>query len=133
MKSLLTKKGLKITKARLKVLNILQKAKNPLTAEEIYLQCDKDINLSTVYRILDIFLEKNIVTKPLIKENLAACYTINYHEHRHYIICIKCQKITDIEFCPFSEIENKIIQETKFLITNHKFELTGICPKCQNS
>ena len=57
--------------------------------------------------------EKNIVTIPLIKENLAACYTINYSKHRHYIICIKCQ-IIDIDFCPFTEIENKIAQETKF-------------------
>lgn len=135
MHSLLTKTGLKKTIPRLTVLKVLHLAKNPLTAEEIYLNChkyQKSINLSTIYRILDVFLEKGLVIIPFIKDNTTACYTINHHKHKHYLICQECNKIIDIDFCPFTEIANKIENETNYIITNHKFELVGICPNCQN-
>ncbi len=135
MNSLLTNCGLKQTKPRLSVLKVLKQTNKPLTAEEIYLKCQKDdqsLNLSTVYRTLDIFLEKGIVIKPLIKEDSTACFTLNHHEHKHYLICSNCKKMLEIEFCPFDDYEKRIENETNFTITNHKFELFGICPSCKD-
>src|SRR5690554_1169222 len=110
MNVLLSKSGLKKTKPRLMVLNVLQKASKPLTTEEIYLKCHKyykTINLSTVYRILDIFLSKGLIIKPILKNNTTACYTINHHNHKHYIVCQKCHKMIDIDFCPFTKFADK--------------------------
>lgn len=133
--TLLKKIGLKKTKARLFLLKILNTSENPLTAEEIYHHCQKknySINLSTVYRILDTFLEKGIVIKPIIKEDSKACFVLNHHQHTHYLICHKCQKMVEINFCPFNGFEKTIENETNFTITNHKLELFGICPNCKN-
>ncbi|HEY8364466.1 MAG TPA: transcriptional repressor [Haloplasmataceae bacterium] len=134
MKTLLTQSGLKKTKPRLMVLNVLKKAKEPLTVEEIYQDCHKKyptLNLSTVYRILDTFLEKGIVLKPLIKDNTTSCYILNKHKHTHYIICQECHKMIDIEFCPFADYEKEIAKLTNFTILNHKLEFSGICPTCK--
>ncbi len=131
---ILTQTGLKKTKPRLSVLKILKSANKPLTAEEIYLECqkyEKAINLSTVYRTLDIFLEKGIVIKPFIKNDTTSCFTLNHHEHKHYLICSKCKKMVEIDFCPFNGFEKKIESETKYTITNHKLEMFGICPNCK--
>ncbi|QVK18695.1 transcriptional repressor [Mycoplasmatota bacterium] len=134
--TLLSKIGLKKTKHRLFLLKLLTASENPLTAEEIYHYCkqnDLSINLSTVYRILDTFLEKGIVIKPIVKEDTKACYKLNHHQHTHYLICHKCQKMVEIDFCPFNGFEKTIENETNFTITNHKLELFGICPNCKKN
>jgi len=108
---LLKKMGLKKTKQRLSVLNILSGSVRPLSAEDIYDSCkkvDQTINLSTVYRILDTFLAKGIVIKPFIKNDTAACFTLNHHEHKHYLICSGCKKMVEIDFCPFDHFEKTI-------------------------
>lgn len=133
---LLNESGLKITKPRLSVLEILDKHGMPLTAEEIYLACqkhDSGINLSTVYRTLETFLEKGIVIKPFTKQNQTACFTLNHEEHKHYLICRKCQKMIEIDFCPFEAYEKRIENETHFTITSHKLELFGLCPTCKKN
>ncbi len=134
MEDILLKKGLKQTKSRLLILDILDKADKPLTAEEIYrlIQNEEDsINLSTVYRTLEVFLNKNIVQIPLMKDGNKASYILNRDEHHHYLVCDKCHKMIKIDFCPFAEFEKQIEQLTSFTILKHKLELFGICPNCQ--
>ena len=51
---ILKSKGLKVTKHRTSVLQILSKSKQPLSAEEIYLKLKENsisINLSSIYKI----------------------------------------------------------------------------------
>lgn len=132
--NILTQNGLKNTKPRLTVLNIIKQTKEPLTAEEIYLRIqkiDKSINLSTVYRILEIFIKKQIIIKPFIKDDNKASFIFNYHEHKHYLICSKCHKTVEINLCPFNTFQKSVESKTNFTITNHKLELFGICPNCK--
>ena len=66
-KKLLKEKGLKVTRQRLVVLEVL--AENPeehLTAEEIYerVKADNpDIGLATVYRTVQLLLELELIRK----------------------------------------------------------------------
>ena len=62
----LNKYGMKSTKQRNLLLNILKNIETPQTAENLYLKAkehDVLINLSTVYRILEKFTEKKITIK----------------------------------------------------------------------
>ncbi len=132
--NILTQNGLKVTKPRVTILNILEHVNKPLTAEEIYLKLqkiDKSINLSTVYRVLEVFIKNQIITKPFIKDDNKASFIINHHEHKHFLICSKCQKMVEIGECPFKTFEKSLEKETNFTITNHRFELFGICPNCK--
>ena len=57
----LTKYGLKRTKSRIAILGVLSKASLPMTAEDIFYGLKtKDINLSTVYRTLNSFVEAGL-------------------------------------------------------------------------
>ena len=52
---------LKMTKQRQQMLNFMQKQKAPLSAEMIYAKLPTgSMNLSTVYRILDTFLQYHL-------------------------------------------------------------------------
>ena len=68
-KEILKSAELKNTKKRQTILSILEKARKPLTAEEIY---DKTIghtrmSFSTVYRTLGALTEKQILMKELMQ------------------------------------------------------------------
>lgn len=133
-KEVLTKKGVKNTKHRNSILEILENTNKPLSADEIFLilrKTNSSISLSTVYRIMDKLIEKNIVVKTCLLNSSKAIYEINKKEHNHYIICIKCNKIVEIEDCPFEELEKKIKNRTGFEIKNHKFEIYGYCENCK--
>jgi len=112
------------------IYNYLKNSNNSLTAEEIYDNISKqiDINLSTVYRTLNNLVEKNEITKN-IRQNKIAYFEIA-NNHKHYMICDICNQAYPIENCNIEKIAKKIKKETGFKITSHTFELHGICQNC---
>jgi len=127
--------GIKNTKQRNIILEILKQAKDPLTAEEIFLESkkvDKSISLSTIYRVLNTFVSKGIVVRhTIVKENISM-YELNLIDHEHYLVCIKCEKSIDIGHCPLGVYENSLENDTNFEIVGHKLEIYGYCPNCKD-
>lgn len=128
---ILKENGLRITDNRRLVLDLLESGQEPMTTDEIYLEARKksELNFSTVYRILSVLTEKNIVLKS-IREDGKYYYQINNHNHSHYLICSECRKRIPIEDCPLKEIGEKLVEQTGFHITGHNLEFIGECPEC---
>ena len=80
------------------------------------------IDKSTVYRIVEILLNNNILETSINHKN-ELYYQIK--EHKHYIKCIKCHDKQEIDICPVETIE-----KNGFKIISHKIEIDGICNKC---
>ncbi len=124
--------GIKRTKQREQVLDILIKADKPLSAMEIYAQIEKataPVWLSTVYRILDLFAEKAIVVKTTVMDNEIAVYELAGKQHKHYAVCICCHKMIPMANCPVKDFVPKLA-ESNFQITGHKLEMYGYCGEC---
>ncbi len=127
------KHDIKNTKQRNIVYNILKDSKAPITAEEIYLESSKyEINMSTVYRVLNKFIEKGLVEKDTIGLEDKSRYAIrDDHHHGHYLICESCSSITKLDYCPLKDEEDLIEEKSDFEIRSHRLELYGICKKCK--
>lgn len=131
--NILTKKGYKNTKTRKAILDVLEESDGFLSAEEIYLhakQVHASLNLSTVYRTLDLLKEKDMLVKIMIEDGKAR-YQIKENEHHHHLICLNCYKKVPLEYCPLQEMEKELKDKTDFEIINHRLELYGLCPECQ--
>ena len=130
---LLREKNLKVTKNRKIILDALLKESNPISAEELFdkLKVDNDMDLSTIYRNLNILEEKSVLLKTTNLDGLNY-YQLNTSDHKHFITCNNCHKKFVIENCPVHDLEEKIEKETGFVINGHNFEFTGLCPECQN-
>lgn len=136
IKKILLEKGIKPTCQRKIVLSVLERQKEPVCARELFLKAVEfsgSLSLATVYRALEIFEEKGIVTKTSIDPDGTARYEINDDIHKHHLICNSCKKILAIEGCPLEEYEKKLVSKTGFRITRHKLNLYGICPDCNGS
>ena len=126
--------GLKNTKHRSAILDILVQSDQPIAAEQIFHELKErniSINLSTVYRTLETLTEKNMVTKISIIGDSRALFECNKMVHKHYLVCTGCKKIIDINRCPLEAYEKVLEQETNFKISGHKLNIYEFCPQCQ--
>ncbi len=128
---LLKEHNLKITKTRLIMLSILDKSSCPLSVEEILKHIkNKDVTLSTIYRILNAFEKEGIVKKE-INERKENIFSLTQEEDKHVLVCVKCHKMVPISGCPYHEANEEIEKATGFMINDHNTEIYGVCPDCQ--
>ena len=87
------------------------------------------IDLSTVYRTLDLLESKKILNKFDLGNNMYN-YTINKNAHKHIIQCDLCHKEMVID-CPIPQIEEQIKAKTGITLTESHVYLKGICKECK--
>jgi len=133
-KELLNREGIKSTRHRNAILELLEESKFPMTAEQLFITLrDKtaSIDLSTVYRTLDTFASKNLIIKSNRVDDGKALYELNHNEHKHHLLCVGCHKLISIEDCPIGELKQTLKNEIDFDITGHKLEIYGYCHDCK--
>ena len=133
-KEYLKRSGLKNTKNRTAILYILEQKKQPISAEDVFLemkQRDMSVHLSTVYRTLDALADKDMVIKLNITGDNRALFEYNHMVHKHYLVCLGCKKIITIDRCPLENYEHLLEKETDYTIIGHKLDLYGYCPECK--
>ena len=130
---------IKSTKQRKMVYDYLERSEHPVTAEVIYRELreqdslEDTMNLSTVYRILDVFVRSQLVVKKVYGQYQCSTYEMRSNEHKHHLVCVKCHKITVLNGCPLKGYDEMVRNETQYRILEHRLELFGICPECQKS
>jgi len=133
-KDILKREGLKNTKHRNSILQLVKNSDQPVTAEDIFLRLKEDsvsINLSTVYRILDALVSKNLIVKTNITGDSRTFFELSHAEHTHHLVCIGCKKMFSVDGCPLDDYEKALHDRTGFDITGHKLELYGYCRDCK--
>lgn len=131
---ILKSKGLKITKHRTSVLQILSESTQPLSAEEIYSKLKENsisINLSSIYKILDSLSNKNVISKCILGDDNKTSYEMNTSEHRHHLICKHCKEVFPITDCPLCVYEKHLRDDMDFDVTEHRLEIYGYCRNCK--
>jgi Fe2+ or Zn2+ uptake regulation protein len=104
-----------------------------MTAEEI---CDlvrqrfPSINLSTVYRTLDV-LEKIGVVDHIHLGHGRAVYHLANDTH-HHLFCEKCEKVEEIPLSALGPFWAMVEDEFEFQIDRRHFAIVGRCRDCQS-
>ena len=130
--SYLKENNIRITKARKSILGIILSSSAAINANLIYELLEKDdikIDLSTIYRTLDLLESKKILNKFDLGNNMYN-YTISNNSHKHIIECDLCHKRMVID-CPIPQIEEQIKAKTGITLTESHVYLKGICRECK--
>lgn len=139
--------GLKWTRQRKDVYQVLLNAPHPLSVAQIYSAINTAKNtqgetyaISTIYRILAAFETKHLVTKTNWMGDGTIVYEINRGSHTHYAVCLNCHKRIPLQDCPFAHIQvphtttharESDLLVSDFQVVGHKLELYGYCGKCK--
>lgn len=124
--------GIKKTKQRKCVLSVLERADSPLSAMDICTQTENEdcaVWLSTVYRILELFVKENIVLKTSVADGEMALYELNRNQHRHYAVCLNCHKVVEMDNCPMEKFIPQLADDD-FHVLGHRLEMYGYCKDC---
>lgn len=128
-KTILKENKLKITPARVRILEKLHAFKKPLSAQDI-IKAVKGIDAVTIYRTLELFSDKKIISRILISKDRA--YFEFVHDHHHHIVCTGCGAVADIPHCAMDKAEALALRHAKNFtsISSHSLEYFGVCKSC---
>jgi Fur family ferric uptake transcriptional regulator len=127
---LLDSAGLRRTVPRLAVLGVLLETGKPVTHEQIKAKLVETApNKVTIYRVLESFIEADIVHKAFLRERawhfeLAdRCTASQCHPH---FTCTSCEAT----YC-FTDAALPMTKSPRgFTILHQRVQLEGLCPKC---
>lgn len=143
LKTLLRCNGLRVTKQRVAILEVLDyRPDEHFTAEQIY-DCVKksypEIGLATVYRTIQVLSDLKLIDKLILddgciryeigKDNLSS----STQHHHHHLICTKCGKVFTFREDLLEALESEIYKTMGFEVINHEVKLYGICKDCLKS
>ena len=122
--------GLRVTKQRKAMLEVLSASENPMSAEETHKHLSAGVcDLVTVYRSLEQ-LERAGVVQLGVRENGTKVYCLSHgNDHHHHLSCRSCGRTERVDVCMGEELE-KIGKSFGFSELSHVMELFGLCPEC---
>ncbi len=122
----LRKAGLKITLPRLKILEILERAKlRHLSAEDIYkdlLSSGEDIGLATVYRVLTQFEAAGLVTRHNF-EGGHSVFEIDDGDHHDHMVCVETGDVIEFVNDEIERLQHDIAEQYGYELIDHSLVL----------
>src|SRR3989344_7847502 len=122
--------GLKVTLPRLKIMKILEDARDQhLSAEEIYkmlLDSGEDVGLATVYRVLTQFETAGLVKRHNFEGGYSV-FELDQGEHHDHLVCIICNKIIEFIDESIEQRQKEIAKKAHFAMTDHSLTIYGKC------
>ena len=124
-----------LTLSRSLVIKILSRHSKPQSAynllEEVNKENNINLNISTIYRVLDFWMDLGLIHKISAINKYLICLTPN-DEHTHILnYCTKCENV--IETCnkKMASILNRGVKKLNLTLNNkYSVEIPVICSKC---
>ena len=128
--------GQRVTAPRIALVDVLARAKRPLTIPELQ-QRSPGLATSSAYRNLGVLEEVGVVHR-IVTNGDHARYELaeDLTEHHHHLICSSCGSVTDVPAS--SRLEEsvaraaaEIARSTGFQTQPHRVDLVGLCARCR--
>lgn len=119
---------MRMTKNRKIILKMIKESNKSLSAELLINKLSpKVMDPSTVYRSLDTLFNNNYLMKSTL--NQTAYYHINKPDHKHYMQCLKCEKLIEVD-CHLHKLEDLVHDNKDLTIISHNLTFFGYCKEC---
>ena len=115
------------TKQKEMVLDLIKTKTREFTVKDLYLELNKEIGLTTIYRLVDKLVEEGTINK---NENyyqyLGHCDCDNHF----YLKCNQCGNLIHVDCDCINELMEHISIEHQFVPDKEKIVINGLCKKC---
>ena len=124
--------GYRMTPQRLMIVTAVENAADHTSAEEIFgqvVQKYPNVNISTVYRTLDLLEELGMVTKTDLG---GGC--VRYHPlekgHHHHLVCRDCGAIIALDESVLEGLKQSLLKDYSFIADLQHLGIRGRCVNC---
>lgn len=128
----LHKAGLEPTNHRIRVLDAVSCAEYPTSAPEIleHVRRDSDINRVTVYRILDLLVEHQVLNRlGLGEKSQRFCLRDADHDHPHFH-CTCCDRYLCLHMDSLP-VDEEALNRLGLTVDHVDVRFEGLCPACR--
>jgi Fur family ferric uptake transcriptional regulator len=134
----LTARGIRMTRQRRTILEIIETARQHLDASQILRRAQKlqaGIDRVTVYRTLSLLKRHGLIDE---LDLLHLRGDGHYYERRPqrdhlHMACLRCGKIMEFESNLFDRLKGQVERECRFHIVITRLEIGGYCDNCRTS
>ncbi len=129
----LREEGRRLTPQRMAVLKILAASDEHLSAQQIYERVREDFpttSLATIYSTVALLSEIGEVMELGFGDGCNR-YDGSRPEPHPHLVCVRCQRVIDLDTTLLSTLPQDVADRTGYQVVGHRFDLFGICPRCQ--
>jgi Fur family transcriptional regulator, ferric uptake regulator len=136
MQGSLKKKGVRLTRQRQILLELIDHSGQHLDAEGLYQlakERDPKLNRVTVYRTLKMLKEGGLVDELDLMHFTgdAHFYETRLKQEHAHVICLRCGKVEEFFGEPLQRLKNRIEAHFGFQVVLARTEVGGFCSHCQ--
>jgi Fur family ferric uptake transcriptional regulator len=118
------------TRQRAAVLDQLQSATGPLSAQDLHAAMGRSVGLATVYRTLQGLVDAGQVDV-FRRDSGEAVFRLCNPVHHHHLMCERCGRVEEIDACEVEPWASEVAARRGFTISSHQADIIGRCPTCQ--
>jgi Fur family transcriptional regulator, ferric uptake regulator len=135
LQSELGARGIRLTRQRCVLLQVMETAQRHLDTDEILERAQKiDPNITrvTVYRTIDLLKREGLIDELDLLHLRGHRHFYESHGPRDHIhvACIRCGKVREFESELYEELKRQIARDCGIDITVSRTEVGGICTEC---
>jgi Fe2+ or Zn2+ uptake regulation protein len=129
-------RGIRLTRQRRVLLQVMETARRHLDAGEILERAQKiDSNITrvTVYRTIDLLKRQGLIDELDLLHLRGDRHFYESHGPRDHIhvACMRCGKVREVESPLYEELKRQIARDCDIEITVSRTEVGGVCGDCK--
>ena len=131
---LLRREGYRAARARRVVVDVLAKQDCCVSVPEIVEAAGargERVGVASVYRTLDLLVEKGLVQKIDLGGDRAHYERIDHREHHHHLVCSECGRVEPFADRQLETALQRVERKTGFSVASHDVLLRGACDDCR--
>ena len=131
----LDRAGYRLTEPRRAVADLITQRDGHFTAADLIDEArDRRLGIgrATIFRALELFTELNVLERLDLPTGEHA-YVPCEPAHHHHVVCSRCGRTTEAEDHGLQAMVDEVARHTGYRIDDHRLELYGLCPTCQDS
>lgn len=131
----LRKRGFRLTPQREIVLSILHQMNSPASVEKIFEKIQavsNAVDISTVYRTLDLLQDFNLVISVDLGENHRVFKLVGAEEPHLHLVCERCDAVVGVDIHPAESFAATLMEKCGFQTDLTRLNIPGLCENCRN-
>ncbi len=131
---LLRRDGYRAARARRIVVSVLARQHCCMSVPEIIEAArasGQTVGTASVYRILDLLVEKGLVQKIDLGDDRAHYERIDHADHHHHLVCNECGRVEPFSDNQLEAALERVEKGAGFTVASHDVLLRGACDDCR--
>ncbi len=127
-------RGLKLTRQRRLVLEVLENSRGHLDAETVFTKArerDKRVGIATIYRTLALFKRIGLAEEHNLGEDHGHFEAADKAKPHFHFTCIKCGKVVEFESPQILRTTQSLCEKKGLLVTDVQLHFSGYCRQCR--